>query len=157
MWCSVRFDLEKDQAPTLGGHQRRSSSIAVVQNSYSNNMVVSIVDDITDDAEGHETVLQTWLLTENCFPCYLHRILEHDAHLYISVHFFLPAVASIFTAAPLELLITWRRWTFMWPVQVSFQPCKVQTADSNLVQYSCVCVNCRASPFCLSSYKSRVC
>ena len=36
------------------------------------------MDGITDDAEGHETVLQTWLLTENYFPCYLHGILEHD-------------------------------------------------------------------------------
>ena len=80
MWCSVRFDLEKDQAPGLGGHQHRSSSIALVQNSYPNNVEVSIVHDITNYAEGHETVWQTWLLTENCFPCYLHRILEHNTN-----------------------------------------------------------------------------
>lgn len=100
MWCSIRFDLEKDQAPTLGEHQRRSSSIALVQNSYSNNMVVSIVDDITDDAEGHETVLQTWLLTENCFPCYLHRILEHDT---VSLHNWVFCKTNItLTADPLQ-------------------------------------------------------
>jgi hypothetical protein len=56
-----------------------SSSIAVVQNRYSNNMVISVVCDMTDAAEGHETVWQAWLLI-----VYLHRILESDTN---SLHY----------------------------------------------------------------------
>ena len=67
----------KDQAPRMDGHQYRSSSITLVQNSHSNYMAVSIVCDMTDTAEGHGIAWQTWLLTENFSPHYLHRIIEH--------------------------------------------------------------------------------
>ena len=175
MWCSVRFDLGKYQAPRLGGHQHRSSSIAVVQNSYSNNMVVSIVQDITDDAEGHETVWQTWLLTENCLPCYLHRILGHDKDslhnwlfcktnitlttdpLQKSLHTFVYCSSLFLTCSHLHICScsprvahNLKQMNLHVTCSGVFPPCKIWTADS-LVQYSCMYVNCMASLFCLNS------